>query len=651
MQVIWNAIVKNETAVLERCVSSLLPHISGAVVVDTGSTDGTPELLERLFDHAGKPLELYHSQFTDFARSRNHALEAARASNLSWDYLLLSDADMELVVDDPNWSKKLNGGPAYDVQQVAGSLVYWNRRLVSRTAGGAYECPTHEYLDVPTAGTLDGLWFRDHADGSSRPGKLERDVTLLEAALQTETRPGLIERIHFYLAQSFLDLGNWEKAAEHYKIRVGLGGFDEERWYAQRQLAHCCGKMGRDSDFVWEMLQAYSMRPHRAEVLHDLSRYFRERGHNNTSLLFSEAGMQLPSAREDKLFIDRWVYEQGLREEFAVCAYYDERKRSRGAKECNKLALAGSEQARSNLFWYLKPLSDDVPSFKSQYIYLKQPLWYVPCNPSVINCDDQPLILVRTVNYKINEEGGYDIRDGDGACSDHNPIRTRNFLVDSQHAVELALPANMPEPQYSLVRGFEDSRVFWWDADLWTISTVRELNSEGWCEQVLAPISYDGSRTDWKKILPKERRHEKNWMPWVRDGDLRFVYRLGTLVDVNGEIIEQHNPGLDVSTISGGSQVVQVDEHTWLAVVHEARTIPGRPNRYYQHRFVCFRSNGRVDRISAPFYFHDKQIEFCAGLAVFGKKLMVSYGVRDCEAWTATMDTEEVIRFIYKDAL
>ena len=30
---------------------------------------------------------------------------------------------------------------------------------------------------------------------------------------------------------------------------------------------------------------------------------------------------------------------------------------------------------------------------------------------------------------------------------------------------------------------------------------------------------------------------------------------------------------------------------------------------------------------------------------------MVSYGVRDCEAWTATMDVDEVIRFIYKDAL
>ena len=56
--------------------------------------------------------------------------------------------------------------------------------------------------------------------------------------------------------------------------------------------------------------------------------------------------------------------------------------------------------------------------------------------------------------------------------------------------------------------------------------------------------------------------------------------------------------------------------------------------------------DGRVLQVSEPFYFHDKQIEFCAGLARFGDKLMVSYGVRDEEAWTATMDLDEVEEFL-----
>ena len=387
--------------------------------------------------------------------------------------------------------------------------------------------------------------------------------------------PGVIERYTFYLAGSYFELNEFGKAAELYKKRVALGGFDEERWYAQMRYAQCLRGLGNQADFLLEMLRAFAMRPRRAEVLYELAKDFRERGENESSLLFSEAGMQVPHPATDLLFVNDWVYKSGLREEFAICAYYDPKRRSRGFKECNKLAFAGSEQARGNLFWYLKPLSDDVPSFKPKQIKFEAPAGYVPCNPSVINKNGQPLTLVRTVNYTINADGGYDIRDGDGARSDHNPIHTRNFLTDSQHAIELQPPENLPEPQYHLVRGFEDSRLFEWCGELWTVSMVRELNPEGWCEQVRARIDV-GEQHNWKKMLPVERRHEKNWMPWVRGSDLRFVYRLGTLVDSNGVIIAQHNSGLDVSRISGGSQVVAVDERTNLAVVHEALQIPGR---------------------------------------------------------------------------
>lgn len=244
MKLAWNTIVRNEAAIIERCVRSLLPHVDAAVVLDTGSSDGTPELLRDLFDKAGKPIEIHAAGFVNFAQARNLALIHARGSKLGYDYLLLADADMELRVQRPDWLASLNGGPSYDMHQTAGSVTYSNRRLVNRSATGQYVGVTHEYLDVSSAGTLDGADFIDHADGANRPDKFARDIALLEEALKFETRPGLIERYHFYLAQSYFDAGNWEKAAEHYRKRVGLGGFEEERWNAQLHYAHCVDNMG-----------------------------------------------------------------------------------------------------------------------------------------------------------------------------------------------------------------------------------------------------------------------------------------------------------------------------------------------------------------------------------------------------------------------
>ena len=651
MRLCWNAIVKNESARIERCVKSLLPFVDCAVIVDTGSTDNTCSLILDKFEKAGKPVEIHTAPFVDFSQARNEALRRARESKIHWDYLLLADADMELVVKQSDCWPNGQGGLAYDMEQKAGNLTYWNRRLVAREAIGEYRSPTHEYLDIPASGKIEGAYFIDHADGANRPDKIDRDIEILTKTLGIETNLGLIQRMTFYLAQSYFDKQDWDKAAELYKRRVALGGWDEEVWYAQMRLAHCYGKQGREADFLREMLRAYSMRPQRVETLYEMAKYFRERGDNFASLLFSEPGLAQSNAgnSNDLLFVDEYA-RTGLKEEFAICAYYDERRRRTGGKEANELALAGSEQARANLFWYAQSLSEAVPSFKPTQIPFQPPEGWAAMNPSVINHDGQPITLVRTVNYRITPEGQYVSRQGDVTADGIPIIRTRNFISSNDGVWgELASPANWPSPQFDLVRGFEDSRVFQWRGQFYTLSTVRELTHTGWCEQVLARFDLDTSqaKTDWRQILPKHRVHEKNWMPWVRGSELVFVYRLGTLINLDGEVVENHAPKWSVGHISGGSQVIGTVSNLYLAVVHEARTIPGRVNRYYQHRFVLMKYDGTVEAISPPFFFEKReQIEFCAGLAAFGGKLMVSYGLRDEEAWTATMDVFEVLRFI-----
>jgi hypothetical protein len=377
--------------------------------------------------------------------------------------------------------------------------------------------------------------------------------------------------------------------------------------------------------------------------------------------LFSEPALQIPHS-QDHLFVNGAVYDTGCREEFGICAYYDPVRRERGAAITDQLALdrrgtwQSREQARNNLYWYLQPISELVPSFWPTRLLFPDHDGYVPMNPSVINHDGQPLVLVRTVNYTITEEGRYAIRSPDGgATGDSWPIDTRNYLVRlagaglvAERVTGIDLPANLPVAQFQLVRGFEDSRLFEWHGELWTVSTVRELTPQGLCEQVLAPIQDGPAGTsyghNWSRVRSPTAQNEKNWMPWVRNGELCFVYRLGTLVDTSGQFVASYEPSVDCGHISGGSQVIPVADNVNLCIVHEARAIPGTGLRFYQHRFACLAADGRLVGLSRPFFFHGRQIEFAAGLALFGDELMVSYGIKDREAWIARMAVKDVLR-------
>ena len=141
------------------------------------------------------------SRSINFEQSRNAALDCAHASSLNYDYLLLADADMELVVEDKGFRDRLEG-PGYQLlQRGARGSPTGIHVLVQRNAGVRYHGVTHEYLDVPgDVKQLRGVWYKDHASGSNRADKFERDINLLLEVSQARTKSNV--RYWFYLAQS-----------------------------------------------------------------------------------------------------------------------------------------------------------------------------------------------------------------------------------------------------------------------------------------------------------------------------------------------------------------------------------------------------------------------------------------------------------------
>ena len=664
-----NMIVKNEASRILRALDSAREHIVSFAILDTGSTDGTQDLIKEWAGLYKIPGDIGNGHFEHFAQARNDALALARKRD-DWDYLLLFDADMQLVVNDPDW---LYGviAESHDMYQCAGALHYQNRRLLSRHSAAIYVTPTHEFLAAQTGGCIPmhKAFFIDHADGSNRTDKFIRDIRIFKKALKNGEEPK--DRIYYYLGQSYRDAGKPAEAIKWYQRRADLGGWAEEVWSSYTNIASCFRDLGNIGEFIRWNLVAYNFRPSRAESLYDIAKFFREKGENPSSVIFSEAGMRIPLSN-DALFVNDYVYRQGLKDEFAISAFYVPDRRDDGFRVCDELALTrgpygfSAALADSNLLHYMQPLQLDCPSLRLTQIEFTAEEHWTPMNPSVCLHRGELKALVRTVNYRMDEDGRYLIRATDGTANASNPINTRNWLVPLDrdlHAItQIELVPREPIAcEYPLVVGLEDPRIFDFDNNLYISATVRQRSADGLAEQTLARIGGPaGSASslggyaqlgldDIRPMLRSPRLYEKNWMPIVGGDAIRFMYRPGHVVDQAGQDLgEASPPKLRTDSFSGSSQLIPY-RSGWLGIIHEAHVYTDRPwKRYYSHRFTYYDDRFSLRRVSRPFFFKDKVIEFVAGIARHPDNgdFVISFGFKDCEAWVARVPADEVWSFV-----
>lgn len=653
-----NMIVRNEIAILARCLSALVDHIDCWVIGDTGSTDGTQDFIRSFFADRNKPGELHSFPFENFGQARNAGLECAYSSTLDYDYLLLADADMELVVEDAGFRERLEA-PGYRLLQrgapVGSGITYWNTRLVRRNVGARYHGPTHEYIDVPGGvGSLEGVWYKDHASGSNRPGKFDRDITYLSKALELD--PGNA-RNWFYLAQSYRDAGRTAEAAQTYAKRAEMGGWDEEAWEARLSEARCLRNLGDEAGFVYKAVAAFNMRPQRAEPLYDLARFYRERCMYEASLLYAEAGLTIEPPTQDLLFVEDFVYTAGLREECSIAANYarDPVRKDRGFAACNWLALnrtiseRSRELARWNLFFYVQPAGVMLPSFTAHRMEYDAPPGYQPMRSSVARSAERIGVVLETVNYALAEDGAYQTRDGASAHT-RNILLTLSEDLSVRSVAEILPPLDMPEPASKLAPGFQDLRLFAWRGALWGSACLRKLTEEGWCEQGLVridePQAAECRLSEWRVLRPDgPRTHEGNWMARVAGDQLRFIRLCDPtlLVDEHGATMSETTPTIAADQFRGDSHMIAF-EGGWLALVDEVQWRSDAKLEFHRHRFVWFDQTDMLRRVSRPFFFNQKGVERAAGLAWHpdGERLVISYSVTDSEAWIATVDANEV---------
>lgn len=149
-----------------------------------------------------------------------------------------------------------------------------------------------------------------------------RDVEILERALESETDPFRHARYTFYLAQSYRDCGEREKAIAAYMRRTKLGFWDQEifvSFYAAAQLHEELGSPFETVLALYE--QGTRACASRAEAAYRASRLCRLRNEFIRGHAIAKPIIGL-SPPPDGLFVETWIYDYGLLDEFAVNAYW-----------------------------------------------------------------------------------------------------------------------------------------------------------------------------------------------------------------------------------------------------------------------------------------------------------------------------------------
>ena len=154
-----NMIVRNEAHVVREVLDAVAPYIDSWVIVDTGSTDGTQQVIREHLAARGVAGELYERPWRDFGTNRSEALRLAQGRA---DYIWVIDAD-DLVVGSLDFA-----GLDADVYLLrcgeGTAMTYWRRQLFRDGMHWQYRGVVHEYAtcdDPFVEQRLEGDYYVD----------------------------------------------------------------------------------------------------------------------------------------------------------------------------------------------------------------------------------------------------------------------------------------------------------------------------------------------------------------------------------------------------------------------------------------------------------------------------------------------------------
>ena len=686
-----NMIVKNESKVILRLLSSVVKYIDCYCICDTGSTDNTIEIITNFFKSQSPPIpgKIIQEPFRDFGYNRTFALKACESLDVK--YILLLDADMILQVNPSISKENLHcrlTDDVYYVFQGSETFFYKNVRVVKNKLGMSYWGVTHEYVRTPEGtvyGKLDkhDVFINDIGDGGCKADKFIRDINLLTRGLEQEPNN---DRYTFYLGNSYRDAGQKQNAIDAYKKRIELGGWFDEVWHSHYNIGKCYRDLGDMPNAIYWWMEAYNYYPNRIENLYEIMHHYRCNGKNNLAYAFYILAdhERKKETHSDYLFLQKDVYDYKLDYELSIVGYYCNFNNYDLIGSCMKVLNYPhvdegiAKNVLSNYKFYTKeicgqgaftpPTTNSVGDRRSPEEFGGNNLLtnqnkhilarigkslpeiidamgeYVPSTPSMcINKDGDLVVNVRYVNYKINEQGGY---ENPGTIATKNVIAiidvseedwelNSEFVLgyNTEHDnlyvgledIRLFMMSNKPDIYFNANRGLSYHNI---TIEHGTIDLDTRSTTSGF-------ISMDGQREVEKNWVLFEDANQKmkiiyNWSPLVI-GDICSDKETVSTTSMSpmkfNKTHEIKNPHF-FKHLRGSTNGIKIGDEIWFC----CHTVSYEDRRYYYHVFVVLDATTyNVKKYTPYFTFQKEKVEYTLGFVYFETtgELMIGYSIMD----------------------
>ena len=343
-------IVKNEAHVITRAFDSVKNIITHIYICDTGSTDGTQEVIRKYIKDNKLKGKVVNKPWVDFAYNRNESFELGFGKA---DYIMTMDADevfCKFYDDEAHPDEFITELPytleaeMYDIRSCYGTTRFWRPQLLKGDVKWEWVKPIHEYVkkkDEHIHGPCDRKTLVEICNYPRNEGgraltnrKEFHDALVLEKYLAANPEDW---RCWWYLGQCYMDDGSrsYRRSIEAHEVALPHMMWVEEKYIAYLRIGRMYKHFKEEDKMFENFHKAHEILPYRPEALYELMAAYRRKNMNSTAVLYGQRALEvIPMKKNYSLFLEDHIYKWSCHDELSLSYFYAGRY-----KDCLELCV------------------------------------------------------------------------------------------------------------------------------------------------------------------------------------------------------------------------------------------------------------------------------------------------------------------------